>query len=83
MFHAPMGKFQLELIYFYYLFFHHRPTIEIGNKDKLILTFIPVGNFIKPRLSLHTDLFHSELLQTYDSHCLHYFQFVRQLLHCI
>ena len=25
MFHAPMGRFQLELIYFYYLFFHRRP----------------------------------------------------------
>ena len=26
MFHAPMERFQLELIYFYYPFFHRRPT---------------------------------------------------------
>ena len=32
--HAPMGRFQLELIYFYYLFFHRRSSIVV---------FFPVG----------------------------------------
>ena len=29
MFHAPMGRFRLELVYFIYLFSHHRPTQQL------------------------------------------------------
>ena len=40
MFHAPMGRFQVELINFYYLFFFRRPNHWddggiIGNENKL------------------------------------------------
>jgi hypothetical protein len=36
MFHAPMGRFQLELIYFNYQFFHRHPIQQL-------FFFFPVG----------------------------------------
>ena len=51
MFHAPMGRFKLELIYFYYLFFHRRAIQwdgggKIVNKNKLILIIIKLKYII-------------------------------------